>query len=150
MGARTVRAGLLAGALALAAFATPAQAANWLEMNFGMAGPDYSGRLPPCDWALGIISHRFAVKERRFWVSDLTIVSFDQVRETAVRPWSHDVIPRRYCSAKALLSNGRETKVHFWIGEGLGFAGMTWGVEWCVVGYDRNLAFAPRCKMAQP
>jgi hypothetical protein len=145
-----VRGVLFAGALAAAAFASPVQSANWFEMNFGMSGPNYSGRLPPCDWALGTISHRFAAKERQFWVSDLTIVSFDQVRETALRPWGHDVIPRRYCSAKARLSNGRETVVHFSIAEGLGFIGATWGVEWCVVGYDRNLAFAPRCQMARP
>jgi hypothetical protein len=28
--------------------------------------------------------------------------------------------------------------------------GMTWGVEWCVVGLDRNWAYNPICKMAQP
>jgi hypothetical protein len=27
---------------------------------------------------------------------------------------------------------------------------MTWGVEWCVVGLDRNWAYNPRCKMARP
>jgi len=27
---------------------------------------------------------------------------------------------------------------------------MTWGVEWCVVGLDRNWAYNPTCKMAQP
>ena len=28
--------------------------------------------------------------------------------------------------------------------------GMFWGVEWCVVGLDRNWAYNPACKMAQP
>jgi hypothetical protein len=27
---------------------------------------------------------------------------------------------------------------------------MTWGVEWCVVGLDRNWAYNPACKMARP
>ena len=27
---------------------------------------------------------------------------------------------------------------------------MFWGVEWCVVGLDRNWAYNPACKMAQP
>jgi len=148
MSVRAVLAGLLA--VAIAAFAAPAQAANWFEMNFGLSGPRYDGQLPPCDAALATISSRFAAKESRFWVSDLTIQSFDQVREIAFRPWGHDLIPRRYCEAKALLSNGIETKVFYSIGEDLDFAGATWGVEWCVVGYDRNLAYAPRCKMARP
>jgi hypothetical protein len=28
--------------------------------------------------------------------------------------------------------------------------GATWGVEWCVAGLDRNWAYHPACKMAQP
>ena len=36
-------------AVMLAAWAaTPATAANWLEMNFWMSGPRYDGVLPPC------------------------------------------------------------------------------------------------------
>ena len=27
-----------------------ARAANWLEMNFYMSGPEYEGKLPPCDY----------------------------------------------------------------------------------------------------
>jgi hypothetical protein len=119
-------------------------------MNFWMSGPNYHGRVPPCDAALGTISARFAGKERRFWASDLSIESFDKVRELAFRPWGPDAIPRRYCTARARLSNGRETTVHYSIAEALGLIGATWGVEWCVVGYDRNLAYAPNCKMALP
>jgi hypothetical protein len=40
--------------------------------------------------------------------------------------------------------------VYYSIGSNTGFAGATWGVEWCVVGYDRNFAYAPRCRMARP
>jgi hypothetical protein len=40
--------------------------------------------------------------------------------------------------------------VNYWIGEDTGIIGMTWGVEWCVAGLDRNWAFNPRCKMARP
>jgi len=28
--------------------------------------------------------------------------------------------------------------------------GQTYGVEWCVVGLDRNWAYSPSCKMARP
>ena len=31
-----------------------------------------------------------------------------------------------------------------------GFAGFGQGVEWCVVGLDRNWAFNPACKAAKP
>jgi len=28
--------------------------------------------------------------------------------------------------------------------------GWGWGVEWCVVGLDRNLAYAPSCSVLRP
>ena len=31
-----------------------------------------------------------------------------------------------------------------------GLLGAGWGVEWCVMGLDRNWAFNPACKMARP
>ncbi len=142
----------LALPLAFALAAPPAQAASWLEMNFWLSGPRYDAQLPPCEEpaALGTIASRFAEKEGTFWASPLSIERFGEVRELAFRPWARDTIPRRFCSARALISDGRHTVVYYSIGEDTGFAGATWGVDWCVVGYDRNLAYAPRCKMARP
>ena len=130
--------------------AAPAHAASWLEKNFWLSGPNYDGVLPPCEAALNKIAWRFAQKESRFWNSSLQIVSFEGVRETAFRPWANGTIPRRYCSATAYVSDGRKHRVNYWIGEDTGMIGMTWGVEWCVVGLDRNWAYNPACKMAQP
>jgi hypothetical protein len=141
-----VAAAIFAGLGAVA----PAHAASWLEKNFWLSGPNYDGVLPPCEAALNKIAWRFAQKESRFWNSSLQIVSFEGVRETAFRPWANGTIPRRYCSATAYVSNGRKHRVNYWIGEDTGMIGMTWGVEWCVVGLDRNWAYNPACKMAQP
>lgn len=150
---------LLAAALLVsgsALTAQPASAASWLEMNFGLlTGRGYSGNVPGCDWGLGTISWRFGSKESRYWGSDARIDDYADVREVAYRPWGNTVIPRRYCEAKALVSSvefGKQvwTKVYYSIGEDTGFAGATWGVTWCVVGMDRNLAYAPDCKQARP
>jgi hypothetical protein len=59
-------------------------------------------------------------------------------------------IPRRYCSAQARISDGISRMVHFVIAEDTGLIGASWGVEWCVVGLDRNWAYNPGCKMARP
>ena len=128
----------------------PAQAAGLLEKNFYLSGQNYDGVLPPCEAALGKIAARFAEKEGQFWNSDLQILDFERVREIAYRSWVAGTIPRRYCSAVALVSDGRKHQVNYWIGEDTGMIGMTWGVEWCVVGLDRNWAYNPRCKMARP
>jgi hypothetical protein len=146
---RCIRLLAAAGMIGLGAL-VPAQAANWLEMNFGLSGQNYDGVLPPCEAALGKISARFAEKERWFWKSDLQILDFERVRETAYRPWAEGTIPRRFCTAVASVSDGSLHRVNYWIGEDTGMIGMTWGVEWCVVGLDRNWAYNPACKMAQP
>lgn len=140
------------GALALSACAGghEARAANWLEQNFYLFGPRYDGALPPCEAGLNWISVRFNQKEQIYWNSNLHVVDFQEVKEIAFRPWAANVIPRRFCTAKALVSDGVWRPVHYSIGEDTGFVGHTWGVEFCVVGLDRNWAYNPRCKMARP
>jgi hypothetical protein len=138
-------------AVTLAAMA-PAAAANLFEQNFFMTGPRYDGVVPACDSnpALDKISSRFAQKEGLFWNSALTISGFEDIRETAFRPWAPNNIPRRFCSALALISDGTRHPIHYSIAEDTGLLGVTWGVEWCVVGLDRNWAYNPACKMARP
>jgi hypothetical protein len=127
-----------------------AQAANFFEMNFYLSGPRYDGNLPPCESALGKISSNFAEKESTFWNSTLQITGYDRVREIAFRPWQSDNIPRRYCAATAMISDGKPRPVYFSIIEDGGFAGFSNGVEFCVVGLDRNWAYNPACKAARP
>jgi hypothetical protein len=110
----------------------------------------YDGLLPACEAALGTLSERFAEKESRFWNSNLQILGYERVRQIAYSPWAPGTIPRRFCTATALVSDGRKHAVNFWIGEDTGMIGAGWGVEWCVVGLDRNWAYNPRCKMARP
>jgi hypothetical protein len=141
---------LVLGAFLLLLAMAPASAASWLEMNTYMSGPRYDGVVPDCEAGLGTIASNFAEKEGRFWNSSLQILDFEAVRETAFRTWAANTIPRRFCSAVAVVSDGTKHKVHYWIGEDTGFAGAVWGVEWCVVGYDRNWAYNPACRMAKP
>lgn len=147
----TVHTTLLTCALSFGALA-PAGAASFLEKNFWLSGPRYDAVMPPCDHpvALGTIQTRFAEKERGFWNSELHILGFERLRQVAIRPWASDTIPRRFCSGLAVISDGRKRRVNYWIGEDTGMIGATWGVEWCVVGLDRNWAYSPQCRMAAP
>jgi hypothetical protein len=156
----TVRAlGLRAGLRAVACaaglsglMAAPAGAASLLEKNFYLGGPRYDSMLPACDEprALRTIANRFATKEGRFWNSALQIVEFDRIKETAYHPWADASIPRRFCSGRALVSDGIWRELHYSIIEDGGMIGWKWGVEWCVVGVDRNWAYNPQCRMARP
>lgn len=147
-----VRLSAAALALLVGMSVVPAAAASLFELNFWLSGPRYEGNLPSChsQTALDIISSRFAQKEGRFWNSDLTIMGYEDIRETAYRPWAPNAIPRRFCSAKALVSDGLRHPLYYSISEATGMIGAGPGVEWCVVGLDRNWAYNPNCKMARP
>ena len=136
--------------LGLLALGQSAQAANPMELNFGLFGPSYEGRVKECEAALGTITNQFWEKESTYWNSSLRITAYGQIRETAFRPWQSDNIPRRYCSADVMLSDGKMRQVHYSLIEDGGFAGFGQGVEWCVTGLDRNWAYNPGCKAARP
>ncbi|MGJ5153760.1 hypothetical protein [Bradyrhizobium sp. SZCCHNS3051] len=136
--------------LAAIVAAAPAQAANPLEMNFWLSGPKYEGRVAPCEAAIPTIVSRFQDKESTFWNSSLTITGVANVHEIAFRPWQSDNIPRRFCTGSVMISDGKARTVNFSIIEDGGFAGYDQGVEFCVVGLDRNWAFNPACRAAKP
>ena len=134
----------------LLAFSQAAEAAYPWELNFWLSGPNYDGRVAPCEAALATISSQFHEKESTFWNSALEITGYGEIHETAFRPWQSDNIPRRYCSAKVMLSDGKQRTVHYSIIEDGGFAGFNQGVEWCVTGLDRDWAYKPACRSARP
>lgn len=114
--------------------------------------PRFQNALLACDdaAALARIQGAFAEKEARFWGSGLAIAAFDRIRLVATNPWGQNNIPRRYCSGRVHLNDGRVRTVSYAIMEDQGLAGYSWGVEWCVHGLDRGRSFDPACRMARP
>jgi hypothetical protein len=143
---------LVVSVFLLLACAAPAAAANWFELNFYLSGPRYDAVVPLCDdpGVIGQISSKFAHKEGEFWNSALGIVGVDRIRESAFRPWAAQTIPRRFCSGIAHISDGTKRPMHYSINETGSWLGVGWGIEWCVVGLDRNWAYNPACRMARP
>jgi hypothetical protein len=139
-------AAVVLGALALA---PAAKAANMLELNFWLSGPRYDGALPSCEAGLTAIASQFADKEQTYWNSGLAITGYSEIHETALRPWQSDNIPRRYCAGNAIMSDGKTRKLHYSVIEDGGFASFGHGVEFCIVGLDRDWAFNPACKAAK-
>ena len=128
------------------------RAANFLEKNFWLSGPRYDRDMPACDFApaLDRIISNFHTKEARFWNSELQIVGIEDIRETAVLPWAAQSIPRRFCSGVALINDGLRHPIYYSIAEDTGMIGMDWGVNFCVIGLDRNWAYEPHCRAAKP
>jgi hypothetical protein len=128
------------------------RAASWFEKNFWLSGPRYDSSVPLCDehGPLDKIAARFSTKEGRFWNSALTIVGFENIREVAWEPWTSGTIPRRFCVASVLVSDGKRHELNYSIIEDGGMIGAGYGVEWCVVGLDRDWAYNPNCRAARP
>jgi hypothetical protein len=152
----------LAGAFALlTAIASVPAAADQVSDTLERA--KYPKKMPACDNAevLETIQIRFGQRETTYWDDtnfwddlwddkDLVITSFHRVRQTADRPWGSKYIPRRFCTAHAELSNGKHYNVAYSIILDGGIIGFNYGVEWCMVGLDRQFRFAPGCRAARP
>ena len=112
----------------------------------------FFANMPTCDDAgvLSTITGRFAQTQGEFWNPQLAIGGFDRVREVGFRANGLGYIPRRYCIARAAMSDARERTVIYNVVSDFGIIGMTWGVEWCVVGLDPNFAYAPACSTLRP
>ena len=112
----------------------------------------YTADLPPCDdpGVLSTITSRFEHKESSYWNSPLQIGGYDRIREIGFRANGAGYIPRRYCVARAQLSDLKPRAVIYAIVEDAGIIGLGYGVEWCVIGLDRNLAYAPGCQAVRP
>jgi hypothetical protein len=143
---------MLLAVLVVAGASGPGRAAGFFEKNFYLSGPRYSANVPLCDESgpLSKIRSQFGTKEHRFWNSDLEIVDVLNVHEVSFRPWVPGTIPRRFCRADAVVSDGVKRPVYYSIIEDAGLIGASYGVEWCVVGLDRNWAYNPSCRMARP
>jgi hypothetical protein len=111
----------------------------------------YSGDLPSCDdwWMLNQITWAFNSHEPEF-NSSLELQGFQRIGEVGHRTNGPDLIPRRYCAARALFNDGRVREVKYNLIERGGFVGFGTGVEWCVVGLDRNHVYSPACSGVGP
>lgn len=127
----------------------------------------YDAQVAACDdpKVLGRIQGRFDRRETRYWNSELRLVGIDHVRETYFRPNGSDLIPRRYCTGRVLLSDNSRARIDYNIVEDQGITGWhgslflglirfptpgSFNVEWCISGLDRHRTYAPDCKMARP
>ena len=133
--------------LALAGSVPSAQAITPAEQRFAgyAASP-----LPACasSEVLSYVTSWFSSREATYWRTGLEIGAFDHVRERGLRPWGENFVPRRYCSARAHLSDGKIRHVNYFVRESIGPFGNTWEVIWCVIGLDRHRTYAPACEQA--
>ena len=137
---------ILALTLALAGGAVPASAADVVAVRID--DPGVCGN----DRVLSRITHRFRHQVRHVpHLPQVDIVDFYRVKERRYLPQAkpRQPIERRYCHAKAALSDGRSRDVWYLIERPMGFAGIGSNVEFCVSGFDRWHVYGGRCRSLQ-
>jgi hypothetical protein len=120
----------------------------------------FSSNLPACDEpsVVSTITGRFAEAENTYWGGGNAIESIDQTREIGFRANGLGYIPRRYCVARAAVVDPRvppppRPRLHtvvYSVTAAAGIIGWSWGVEWCVAGFDREHAYEPACEVLRP
>ena len=99
---------------------------------------------------LNRISAHFNQAEAEYWHTGVRMAQITEPREIGFRDWDPTIIARRYCGGSAYLSDGRRYDLVYWLRSEQGFAGVGWGVQFCLVGRDRDYSYAPACKMLRP
>lgn len=117
-------------------------------------------RFPGCHdpKVLERIVHLFNEAEEDLWRRGLTMVSIRNPRERAelIEPRMDELderlIPRRYCTAHAVLDDAHRRKhprrtVLYLIEGGMGFAGTRYEVFYCITGLDPWRVYDGRCEV---
>ena len=104
---------------------------------------------PECEEekVLASIVEEFNWAERKTWQRGFTMDGIVQPYETSTFPEGRRQIPRRYCRALGVLSDGRECKVYYMVEGGQGFAGTSFNVAWCIVTADPWREYGSGCRV---
>ncbi|HEX2018020.1 MAG TPA: hypothetical protein VGO17_03690 [Aurantimonas sp.] len=153
---------LAAALLATCFAAAPSNAADAMR---GQAPSQASSTLPACDDArvLAEVEDQFEYGAPRVLEVPLEILEFSGMFEKAYFPQDNaDVLPqqpieRRYCQARALISDHKQRTVYYVIEYPMGFAGSNgylgvfsplrgWRAEGCVLGLDHWHVYGANCQ----
>lgn len=107
---------------------------------------------PACD-ADAVTRHiigRFNRVEKEYWGRGLRMAAVAGAHEDETRQWDPPLIAARYCNATAYFSDGSRRELVYWVRSEQGFAGVGWGLQYCVIGLDQQMAYAPACRMLRP
>ncbi len=111
--------------------------AAFLLLCIGL-GTAKAGEFPQCDDATveGRIIADFNWAERNTWQRGFELSELTKMHEHRTTRFDGSQVTRRYCMAKAHLTNGKHRSVYYMINDKGGFAGISWKVTHCVMGLD--------------
>lgn len=112
------------------------------------------GEVPLCDdpRVLRRITSKFSWADRNTWSRiehrqhTISIQNIRHIKQRYRLDQTKSMITHRHCNATTTLSNGKHSKLYYMIQERVGFASLSWKVQFCVSGYDRWRVYGANCK----
>jgi hypothetical protein len=103
--------------------------------------------VPACDQGavLDTIRSKFETADQRVLKAGLALGPIDKIVQAYAGQNDPSPVARRYCEARATLNNGRHTTLYYLVDQDAGFAGVTWNVEFCLMGYEPWYVHDGRC-----
>lgn len=105
--------------------------------------------LPTCDASRVIhrIIEKAAYADARQWHTGIVVDGVDRARQTRhISSTGAGLRERRWCEARAHMSDGRTRQVFYLIEGYAGFAGIRYGVESCIAGRDFWNVYGGNCR----
>ena len=111
------------------------------------------GAVPLCDdpRVLRQVQSKFAWADRNTWSeisnrkTTISINAIGNIKQRYSLNQTKSLITHRHCDGTATLSNGKNPRVYYLVQERMGFAGISWKVQFCVAGYDRWRVYGAHC-----
>ena len=145
---------LLVSAATLAAAIVPAGAADLYRYRNSPAATAAPTRalVPTCEnpRVLAQVEDQFEYGAPRTIPAQLAVVEFADLVEKDYQPIGslngRREIERRYCQGTALISTGERRTLYYVVEYPMGFAGVGWRAEGCVLGLDPWKVYGANCE----
>ncbi|WP_026358389.1 hypothetical protein [Aureimonas ureilytica] len=131
---------------ASAASAAPAYAADYSRAPAVVVT---NALVPTCEnpRVMAQVEDQFEYGAPRTIPAALQVVEFSDLYEKAYQPRDeYRQIERRYCQGTALISSGERRTLYYVIEYPMGYAGVGWRAEGCVLGLDPWKVYGANCE----
>ncbi|WP_244497878.1 hypothetical protein [Aureimonas sp. AU40] len=134
---------------ACAASTAPAFAADYYQAPAERAVVVTNALVPACEnpRVLAQVEDQFEYGAPNTVHAALQVVEFSGLYEKAYQPRAGTkLIERRYCQGTALISSGEHRTLYYVIEYPMGYAGVGWRAEGCVLGLDPWKVYGANCE----
>lgn len=94
---------------------------------------------------LDSVRGKVAAADASMLSAGVSLTSVDRIAQDYAGQDDPSPTARRYCVARAALSDGKTTTLYYLVEQQAGFVGVTWNVEACLLGYEPWRLHDGRC-----